>query len=62
MKKKKLPYAYLTFSFERDRFRDAKNIKTALEAELYFLVNFFVSSLPDNLPSILIKNWHNLVE
>lgn len=49
MKKKKLPYAYLTFSFARHEIRDAKNIKTASPKQrCVYLVNFFISGLSDN--------------
>ena len=56
MKKKKLPYTYLTFPNEQHGFRDAKNIKMALEAELYFFSHFFHFEPSDNLPPIKIEN------
>ncbi len=62
MKKKELPYAYVTFAYEQHGFRDAKNIKTALEAELYFFSQFFHFRPSDNLPPIKIENLDNLAE
>lgn len=62
MKKKELPYAYVTFTYPQHGFRDAKNIKTALEAELYFFSQFFHFRPSDNLSPIKIENLHNLAE
>lgn len=56
IKKKGLPYAYVTFTNEQHGFRDAKNIKIALEAELYFFSQFFHFTPSDNLPPIKIEN------
>nr|WP_179854518.1 hypothetical protein [Coxiella burnetii] len=41
MKQKGLPYAYVVFEHEQHGFRNAKNIKTALESELYFFGKLF---------------------
>jgi len=41
LKKKGLPYTYITFDHEQHGFRDAKNIQAALEAELSFYTAIF---------------------
>jgi dipeptidyl aminopeptidase/acylaminoacyl peptidase len=56
MNKNKLPLAYLTFAQEAHGFRDARTIKTALEAELYFYLYFFRIKTSEALIPIKIEN------
>ncbi|MBN1622414.1 MAG: S9 family peptidase [Endomicrobiales bacterium] len=54
--KKGLPVAYITFEGEQHGFRQAKNIKQAIESELYFYSRIFKFKSPDKLSPIEIKN------
>jgi dipeptidyl aminopeptidase/acylaminoacyl peptidase len=53
---KKLPVAYITFEGEQHGFRQAKNIKRALDAELYFYSRVFNFSPADVLEPVHIEN------
>lgn len=53
---KSLPVAYITFDSEQHGFREAANIKHALEAELYFYAKIFKFSATQTLPPTDIKN------
>ncbi len=53
---KGLPTAYLTFEGEQHGFRKAKNIKRALEAELYFYGRVFGFTPADPIAPIKIEN------
>lgn len=56
LRRKGLPVAYLTFPDEQHGFRNAKNIKRALEAELYFYAKIFGFQLSDPIEPIAIDN------
>jgi dipeptidyl aminopeptidase/acylaminoacyl peptidase len=54
--KKGIPTAYLPFEGEQHGFRQATNIKRALEAELYFYSKIFGFDLADAVEPVDIKN------
>ena len=56
MRVKGLPVAYIAFEGEQHGFRMAKNIKRALEAELYFYSRIFGFELPDRIEPVSIEN------
>jgi dipeptidyl aminopeptidase/acylaminoacyl peptidase len=56
VKAKGLPVAYLPFEGEQHGFRQAENIKRALEAELYFYSRVFGFDLADEVAPIQIEN------
>jgi dipeptidyl aminopeptidase/acylaminoacyl peptidase len=56
MRKKGLPVAYIAFEGEQHGFRIAKNIKRALEGELYFYSKIFGIDLPDAVEPVHIEN------
>lgn len=56
LNKRKIPVAYFLFENEGHGFRHAKNIKTAIEAELYFYSKIFQIKLSDELKPIKIDN------
>ena len=56
VKKKGLPVAYLPFAGEQHGFRQAKNIKRALDAELYFYSRVFNFKLADKIKPVKIEN------
>lgn len=56
LKQKGLPVAYVTFADEGHGFRQADNIKTALESEFYFYSRVFGFKPADKLPEISISN------
>jgi dipeptidyl aminopeptidase/acylaminoacyl peptidase len=56
LRKRGLPVAYLPFEGEQHGFRIAKNIKRALEAELYFYSKVFGFPLPDPIEPVPIEN------
>ena len=56
MRVKGLPVAYIAFEGEQHGFRMAKNIKRALEAELYFYSRVFGFELPDPIEPVAIEN------
>ena len=51
-----IPVAYLAFEGEQHGFRQAGNIKAALDAELYFYSQVFGFELAEPLPPIAIEN------
>jgi dipeptidyl aminopeptidase/acylaminoacyl peptidase len=53
---KRLPVAYITFEGEQHGFRQAKNIKRALDAELYFYSRIFNFTPADVLEPVHIEN------
>lgn len=53
---KRLPVAYITFEGEQHGFRQAKNIKRALDAELYFYSGVFNFIPADILEPVHIEN------
>src|SRR5437868_5731406 len=56
MRKKGLPVAYIAFEGEQHGFRMAKNIKRALEAELYFYSKIFGFQLAELIEPVQIGN------
>ena len=56
LREKGLPFAYVAFPTEGHGFRDAANIRTAIEAELYFYSKIFGFTLADNITPIKIEN------
>ena len=56
LRAKTLPVAYITFEGEQHGFRQAKNIKQALEAELYFYSRVFNFTPADLLEPVHIEN------
>ena len=56
LREKKIPVAYLAFAGEQHGFRQAKNIKRALDAELYFYSRVFGFDLADNVEPVEIEN------
>ncbi|TME46552.1 MAG: S9 family peptidase [Chloroflexi bacterium] len=56
MRKKGLPVAYIAFEGEQHGFRMAKNIKRALEAELYFYSKIFGFQLAESIEPVQIEN------
>jgi len=56
VKKKGLPVAYLPFAGEQHGFRQAKNIKRALDAELYFYSRVFGFKLAEKIKPVKIEN------
>ena len=56
IKKKGLPVAYVTFPDEAHGFRQAANIKTAIESEFYFYSRVFGFEPADNIKEVEIFN------
>jgi dienelactone hydrolase len=56
LKKKGIPVAYLPFAGEQHGFRQAKNIKRALDAELYFYSRVFGFDLTEPVEPVEIDN------
>jgi dipeptidyl aminopeptidase/acylaminoacyl peptidase len=56
LRAKGIPVAYLAFEGEQHGFRQAKNIKRALDAELYFYSRVFGFSLADQVEPVEIEN------
>ena len=56
LREKGIPVAYLPFEGEQHGFRQAKNIKRALDAELYFYSRVFGLELADPLQPVEIEN------
>ena len=56
LRDKGLPVAYLTFEGEQHGFRQAKNIRRALEAELYFYSRVFNFELAEDIEPVQIDN------
>ena len=53
---KGVPVAYVPFEGEQHGFRQAENIKRAMEAELYFLSRVFRFPLADDIDPVEIAN------
>ena len=56
LRAKRIPVAYLAFEGEQHGFRQAKNIKRALDAELYFYSRVFGFELADPVEAVEIEN------
>lgn len=56
LRAKGLPVAYITFEGEQHGFRQAANIKRALDGELYFYSRVFGFELADLVEPVLIEN------
>jgi dipeptidyl aminopeptidase/acylaminoacyl peptidase len=56
LRAKGLPVAYITFEGEQHGFRQAANIKRALDGELYFYSRVFGFELADAVEPVLIEN------
>ena len=56
LRKKGIPVAYVSFEGEQHGFRQAKNIKRALDGELYFYSRVFGFELADDLEAVQIDN------
>ncbi len=56
LRKKGLPVAYITFEGEQHGFRQAANIKRALDGELYFYSRVFGFDLADEVEPVQIEN------
>jgi dipeptidyl aminopeptidase/acylaminoacyl peptidase len=56
LRAKKLPVAYITFEGEQHGFRQAENIKRALDGELYFYSRVFGFELADEVEPVSIEN------
>lgn len=56
LREKGLPVAYITFEGEQHGFRQAANIRRALEAELYFYSRVFGFTLADAIDPVQIDN------
>ncbi len=56
LRRKGLPVAYVAFAGEQHGFRQAANIKRALEGELYFYARVFGFALADQIEPVAIEN------
>ena len=56
LRKKGLPVAYVAFAEEGHGFRQAANIKRALDGELYFYSRVFGFALADEVEPVMIEN------
>jgi dipeptidyl aminopeptidase/acylaminoacyl peptidase len=56
-KRKKLPYAYVAFEGEQHGFRQDKNIRRAMEGELFFLSRIFGFETADRIEPVRIENF-----
>ena len=56
LRAKGLPVAYITFEGEQHGFRQAANIKRALDGELYFYSRVFGFELADAVEPVPIEN------
>jgi dipeptidyl aminopeptidase/acylaminoacyl peptidase len=56
-KKKGLPYAYVPFEGEQHGFRQEKNIRRAIEGELYFVSQVFDFEPADKIEPVKIENF-----
>jgi dipeptidyl aminopeptidase/acylaminoacyl peptidase len=56
-KRKKLPYAYVAFEGEQHGFRQDKNIRRAMEGELFFLSRIFGFETADKVEPVEIENF-----
>ncbi|HKB33170.1 MAG TPA: prolyl oligopeptidase family serine peptidase [Candidatus Dormibacteraeota bacterium] len=55
--KKKLPYAYVAFEGEQHGFRQEKNIRRAIEGEMYFLSRIFGFDVAGKIEPVHIENF-----
>jgi dipeptidyl aminopeptidase/acylaminoacyl peptidase len=55
--RKKLPYAYVAFEGEQHGFRQEKNIRRAIEGEMYFLSRVFGFDLAGKIEPVKIENF-----
>jgi dipeptidyl aminopeptidase/acylaminoacyl peptidase len=55
LRKQKIPHAYLPFEGEGHGFRQAQNIRRALEAELSFYAQVFGFELADDFPAVEVE-------
>ena len=53
---KGIPVSYAAFEGEQHGFRQAQNIKRALEGELYFYSRVFGFDLPERVEPVVIEN------
>jgi len=53
---KGIPVTYMAFAGEQHGFRQAKNIKRALDSELYFYSRVFGFQLPEPVEPVEIEN------
>ena len=53
---KGIPVAYVTFADEQHGFRQAENIRKALDSELYFYAQIFGFAVADAIPPVPIQN------
>jgi dipeptidyl aminopeptidase/acylaminoacyl peptidase len=60
LRNKGIPFSYMLFEGEQHGFRQAKNIKRSLEAELYFYGRVMGFELADNIEPIHIENAEGL--
>jgi dipeptidyl aminopeptidase/acylaminoacyl peptidase len=56
LRAKRIPVAYVAFAGEQHGFRQAKNIKRALDAELYFYSRVFEFAIADEVEPVDIEN------
>jgi dipeptidyl aminopeptidase/acylaminoacyl peptidase len=56
LRQKGLPVAYLTFEGEQHGFRQAANIRRALDGEFYFYARVFGFAPADNIEPVMIEN------
>jgi dipeptidyl aminopeptidase/acylaminoacyl peptidase len=56
LRKKGLPVAYVPFDGEQHGFRQAKNVKRSLDAELYFYSKVFGFKMADKVEPVQIEN------
>jgi dipeptidyl aminopeptidase/acylaminoacyl peptidase len=56
LRRKGLPVAYLAFEGEQHGFRQATNIKRALESELYFYARVLGFALAQAIEPVTIEN------
>ena len=56
LRAKGLPVAYIAFAGEQHGFRQAKNIKRALDGEAYFYARVFGYELADEVEPVEIEN------
>jgi len=56
LRAKRIPVAYLPFEGEQHGFRQAHNIKRALDGELYFYSKVFGFDLADEIEPVEIEN------
>ena len=55
--KEELPYAYVAFEGEQHRCRQEKNIRRAMEGEMYFLSRIFGFDVADQIEPVKIENF-----